>query len=224
MEQGTLDADSEVAACLDYLNRFLEQFNELQVLALTFPLEELETFFNELETFLRLFKDRTGFTFAPTIMQRSLFCPDSEFMIVMHKVSLVDVKLPGIAKYKSLGKIAGAYSLQIFDPEQFKDQVKYFISMKYVHGLCPVGGINMEDGRTLILFYKEPGPTKDLYEAIEVVEESQFALLMPCTAERGDFEQKINSVQMQLDETYLSQTVLADGNEFVIVCQNVGDQ
>ena len=52
----------------------------------------------------------------------------------------------------------------------------------------------MEDGRTLILFYKEPGPTKDLYEAIEVVEESQFALLMPSAAERGDFEQKINTV------------------------------
>ena len=62
----------------------------------------------------------------------------------------------------------------------------------------------MEDGRTLILFYKEPGPTKDLYEAIEVVEESQFALLMPSGAERGDFEQKINTVQMELDETYLS--------------------
>ena len=86
----------------------------------------------------------------------------------------------------------------------YEDQVKYFISMKYVHGLSPVGGINMEDGRTLILFYKEPGPTKDLYEAIDVVEESQFALLMPSAAERGDFEQKINTVQMDLDETYLA--------------------
>ena len=80
-------------------------------MALTFPLEELETFFSQLETFLQLFKERTGFTFAPVIMQRSLFCPDSEFMIIMHKVSLIDVKLPGIAKYKSLSRIAGAYSL-----------------------------------------------------------------------------------------------------------------
>ena len=57
----------------------------------------------------------------------------------------------------------------------------------------------MEDGRTLILFYKEPGHTRDLHDAVELVEESQFALLMPSTAERGDFEQKINSVQMDLD-------------------------
>ena len=90
--------------------------------------------------------------------------------------------------------------------------------MRYVHGLYPIGGISMEDGRTLVLFYKEPGPTKDLQEAIERVEESQFALLMPCTAERGDFEQKINTVQMELDETYLSQTILEFGDEFVIIC------
>ena len=81
----------------------------------------------------------------------------------------------------------------------------------------------MEDGRTLILFYKEPGDTQDLHDAVEIVEESQFALLMPSTAERGDFEQKINSVQMDLDQTYLSQTVLAFDTEFVIVCQAVGD-
>ena len=86
----------------------------------------------------------------------------------------------------------------------YQDQVKYFISMKYVHGLCPIGGINMEDGRTLILFYKEPKLTKNLHDPIETVEESQFALLMPSTADRGDFEQKINTVQMELDETYLS--------------------
>ena len=82
----------------------------------------------------------------------------------------------------------------------------------------------MEDNRTLILFYKEPGPTRDLHEAVEVVEESQFALLMPSTADRGDFEQKINTVQMELDETYLSQTILSFGSEFVILCHNVGDQ
>ena len=82
----------------------------------------------------------------------------------------------------------------------------------------------MEDGRTLVLFYREPGHTGDLHDTIEVVEESQFALLMPSSADRGDFEQKINSVQMDLDETYLSQTVLAFDTEFVIVCQKVGEE
>ena len=73
----------------------------------------------------------------------------------------------------------------------------------------PLGGINMEDGRTVILFYKEPpisdeSQQKELTDPIEVVEESQFALLLPSNADRGDFEGKINSVQMDLDETYLS--------------------
>ena len=80
-------------------------------MALTFPLEELETFFTNLETFLNLFKEKTGFVFAPVIMQRSLFCPDSEFMVIMHRANLIDIKLPGITKYKKLSKIAAAYSL-----------------------------------------------------------------------------------------------------------------
>lgn len=121
---------------------------------------------------MNLFKEKTGFAFAPVIMQRSLFCPDSEFMIIMHRVNLIDIKLPGISKFKKLSKLAGAYSLQIFDPEVYQDQVKYFISMRYVHGLYPIGGISMDDGRTLVLFYKEPGPTRDLQESIERVEES----------------------------------------------------
>ena len=78
---------------------------------MTFPLEELETFFTNLETFLNLFKEKTGFEFAPVIMQRSLFCPDSEFMVIMHRANLIDIKLPGITKYKKLSKIAAAYSL-----------------------------------------------------------------------------------------------------------------
>lgn len=77
----------------EYLARYLEQFNEYQVVALTFPLEELETFFNQLATILELFKAKTGFAFAPVILQRSLFCPDSEFMVIMHKVSMIDCKL-----------------------------------------------------------------------------------------------------------------------------------
>ena len=55
------------------------------------------------------------------------------------------------------------------------------------------------------------------------MEESQFALLLPSGASRGNFEDKINSVQMDLDETYLSQVVLAFQQEqFIILCQNVG--
>jgi hypothetical protein len=80
----------------------------------------------------------------------------------------------------------------------------------------------MEDGRTVILFYREPRPLVNLNEAIEVVEDSQFALLLASTTERGAFEQKINAVQVDLDETYLPQTILAYENEFVILCQNTG--
>ena len=46
--------------------------------------------------------------------------------------------------------------MQVYDPEVYDDQVKYFISMKYVHAMNPIGGINMPDGRILLLFYKEP--------------------------------------------------------------------
>jgi len=46
--------------------------------------------------------------------------------------------------------------LQEYDPEVYEDQVKYFISMKYVHGLSCLGGGNMPDGRKVLLFYKEP--------------------------------------------------------------------
>ena len=78
-------------------------------------------------------------------------------MIIFQKTSLIDIKLPKVLQYESSDKIASAFSLQIFDPSVYEDQVKYFISMKYVHGLTPIGGINMDDGRTVILFYKEPG-------------------------------------------------------------------
>ena len=93
----------------EYLARYLDQFTEYQVIALTFPLEELETFFCQLETVLKIFKNKTGFAFAPIIMQRSLFCPDSEFMVIMHKVSMIDCKLPKIDQYQGIGKIAGAF-------------------------------------------------------------------------------------------------------------------
>ena len=39
------DENSEVTASLKFLERFMESFNEYQVFALTFPLEELEEFF-----------------------------------------------------------------------------------------------------------------------------------------------------------------------------------
>ena len=66
--------------------------------------------------------------------------------------------------------------------------------MRYVHGLTPLGGITMEDGRTVILFYKEPSPTLSIVESIESVEESTFALLLPAESDRGEFEHKINAV------------------------------
>ncbi len=87
---------SEITAGLDYLGRFLEQFNEYQVVALTFPMEELELFFSHLEKFLTLIKQKTGFLFAPIILQKSLFCPMDEFMVVLHKVSMIDLKLPRV--------------------------------------------------------------------------------------------------------------------------------
>ena len=88
-----------MAVTLQFLATYLEQFSEYQVIALTFPLEEIETFFAQLETVITLFKDKTGFAFAPIILQRSLFCPDSEFMVIMHKVSMIDRKLPYISQY-----------------------------------------------------------------------------------------------------------------------------
>ena len=95
--------------------------------------------------------------------------------------------------------------------------------MKYCHGLSTIGGISMEDGRTVLLFYKEfTGPNHSYEEAmkdpVKVIEESQFALLLPSSAKRGDFESKVNQVQMELDETYLAQTILSLENEFIILC------
>ena len=62
-------------------------------------MEELELFFNHLESFLSLIKSKTGFNFAPIALQRSLFCPMDEFMVILHKTSLIDVKLPRIALF-----------------------------------------------------------------------------------------------------------------------------
>ena len=85
--------------------------------------------------------------------------------------------------------------------------------MRYVHGLSCLGGVTTPDGRHILLFYREPNSVdpnsvaeteRNLHDPIEVVEQSQFALLLPSEVERGEFEQKINSVQMDLDETYLS--------------------
>ena len=72
-------------------------------MALTLPLAELEFFFGKLEEILQAVKSKTGFLFAPVILQRSLFCPDSDFMIILHKVSLIDVKLPGIQQLNKVG-------------------------------------------------------------------------------------------------------------------------
>lgn len=46
------------------------------------------------------------------------------------------------------------------------------MSMRYVHNMVPLGSINMEDGRTVILFYRDPGEAFNRNEQIETVEES----------------------------------------------------
>jgi len=97
--------------------------------------------------------------------------------------------------------------------------------MRYVHGLRCLGGVRTPDGRNVLLFYKQPSHSDscDLHDPIEKVEESAFALLLPSEVERGEFEQKINSVQMDLDETYLTQTILGLSDlEFVVLLNNAG--
>lgn len=108
--------DSEVAHALGYATSFIEQFSNYQVLALSFPLEELEVFFRELETVLALIKSKTGYLFAPVIFQRSLFCPDSEYMVVLHKASQIDSKLPNVCNYSTPKELASAFSIQVYDP------------------------------------------------------------------------------------------------------------
>ena len=44
------------------------------------------------------------------------------------------------------------------------------------------------------------------------------------TCQRKDIEQNLNSVQMDLDETYLGQVALPLGQEYLIACSNVGDE
>ena len=91
--------------------------------------------------------------------------------------------------------------------------------MKYVHSLSCIGGINLPDGRKVLLFYREPEMlsrisaeesfggqmrVRDVQDPAEQVEESQFAIVLPSKVERGEFEQRINSVQMDLDQTFLT--------------------
>ena len=82
---------------MDYLGSFLEQFTEYQVFALSLPIEELELFFSKLEAVLILVRTKTGFNFAPIVLQKSLFCPSDEFMVIFHKVNTIDIKLAKVA-------------------------------------------------------------------------------------------------------------------------------
>jgi len=56
-------------------------------------------FFLELDKFISLIKQKTGFIFAPIILQKSLFCPMDEFMVILHKISMIDRKLPRVNLY-----------------------------------------------------------------------------------------------------------------------------
>lgn len=78
---------------------------------MSFPLEELEVFFKELVTVLQIVKTKTGYLFAPVILQRSLFCPESEYMVVLHRVSQIDLKLPNVQSYQSPVELAKAFSI-----------------------------------------------------------------------------------------------------------------
>ena len=136
------------------------------------------------------------------------------------------MKLPGLGRHGTAERLAAAFTVQELDLGLYPDSVRFFISMKYVHGLSAVGGVHSAEGPLKILFYREPDFTPSasrLKEPVELVEESQFALLLPGSVGRADFEQKINMVQMELHETYMAQTVLAIGSEFFVLCQNVGD-
>ena len=86
--------ESEVCAALDFMGKFLEQFSNQQVVLLTLPIEELEMFFSSLDSFLTLIKEKTGKLFAPILLQRSLFCPMDEFMVGLHRIDQIDLKLP----------------------------------------------------------------------------------------------------------------------------------
>ena len=81
------------------------------MVVLTLPMEELALFFSKLESLLTIVRAKTGSNFAPIALQRSLFCPMDEFMIVLHKVSHIDVKLPRISYYKTPKQISGAFTL-----------------------------------------------------------------------------------------------------------------
>lgn len=84
-------------------------------------MEELELFFANLRQVIQQFKSATGFLFAPIILQKSLFCPVDEFMVIFHKVSQIDVKLPKVTQYASVSALAGAFSLLEFDTEVYED-------------------------------------------------------------------------------------------------------
>lgn len=86
--------------------------------------------------------------------------------------------------------------MQVYDEKEYPDIVKYLISMKYVHGLVPVGGVPLPEqpGKIKILFYKEPGLNQaiDMDEDAEIVEKSIFALRVAQNCPRKDFEQELN--------------------------------
>ena len=59
---------SEVSRSLIYIKDFLENNNELQVLALSYPLDEFDLLFSNLDTVLSTIKKKTGSTFVPVVL------------------------------------------------------------------------------------------------------------------------------------------------------------
>ena len=86
--------------------------------------------------------------------------------------------------------------------------------MYYKHHLLPIGGIKSNDQKIKFLFYREPvgHKVRSITTAHDIVNKSSYALAMDLDYARKDFEQNLNQVQMELDETYMSQTIVSLGD------------
>ena len=68
---------------------------------MSYPLDEIDLFFSNLETILTLIKNKTGFLFAPVVLQRCLMNPMTDFMVVLRRVGQEsDIKLKDIYQYR----------------------------------------------------------------------------------------------------------------------------
>ena len=78
-----LSAGTDFFHAIESTSRFLEECNELSIVGLTLPLEELDLFATHLGKLLKAIKNKTGFLFAPVVLQRSLSDPQRDFMVLL---------------------------------------------------------------------------------------------------------------------------------------------